>query len=327
MPKSSNQKLKLLYLLKILMEQTDEQHPMSTAALIGALSSYSVSAERKSIYSDIEELIFFGIDIEKKGGREKSGYYIASRNFELAELKLLVDAVQSSKFMTGKTTEQLIRKLGALTNQYDAVKLNRQVFVANRNKTQNESVLYNIDDIHRAIQENHKIEFQYFEWSVQKKLVARKKGAVYQMSPLALIWDDENYYLVAYDTEMKMRKHFRVDKMKHISILEEKIDTDTDRTLDIAAYSKSMFGMFGGEAADVTLRCPNHKIGILFDRFGTDISVRQLDDSFCRIRILVAVSEQFFGWLSSIGTDVTILSPDSVKCEYREYLENILANY
>lgn len=327
MPKSSNQKLKLLYLLKILMEQTDEQHPMSTAALIEALSAYSISAERKSIYSDIEELIFFGIDIERKGTREKSGYYIASRDFELAELKLLVDAVQSSKFMTGKTTEQLIKKLGALTNKYDAAKLNRQVFVANRNKTQNESVLYNIDDIHRAIQTNKQIKFQYYEWSVQKKLVARKGGAVYQMNPLALIWDDENYYLVAYDTEMEMRKHFRVDKMKYINVLEKKIDEKTDRTLDIAAYSKSMFGMFGGEAADVTLRCPNHKIGILLDRFGTDISVRQLDESFCRIRVHVAVSEQFFGWLSSIGTDVTILSPDSIKNSFREHLEKILANY
>ena len=326
MAKTSNQKLKLPYLLKILTESTDPAHPMNAEALIKALSEYGINAERKSIYSDIEALILFGVDIERKGGRKNAGYYVASRDFELAELKLLVDAVQSSKFITEKKTRKLIKKLGSLTNNYDAAKLKRQVFVANRSKTQNENVLYNIDDIHRAIQGGKKIGFVYFEWSVNKELQPRKNGEVYQVSPLALIWDDENYYLVAYDQEAGIRKLFRVDKMKSIDVLDSPADAP-DKTLDIAAYSKKMFGMFGGQTVDVTLRCPNKKIGILLDRFGTDISVHGLDEECSRVRVQVAVSGQFFGWLCALGEDIVILSPESVKTDYRNHLERILTNY
>ncbi|MFT3982931.1 MAG: WYL domain-containing protein [Lachnospiraceae bacterium] len=326
MAKASNQKLKLPYLLKILTENTDADHPMNAEALIKALDGYGINAERKSIYSDIEALILFGIDIERKSGRKNSGYYVASRDFELAELKLLVDAVQSSKFITEKKTQKLIKNLGSLTNNYDAAKLKRQVFVANRNKTQNENVLYNIDDIHRAIQGGRKIGFQYFEWSCNKELQPRKNGEIYQVSPLALIWDDENYYLVAYDQVAGIRKHFRVDKMKAINVLDETASMP-DKTLDIAAYSKKMFGMFGGETVDVTLRCPNKKIGILLDRFGTEISILKFDETCSRVRVQVAVSGQFFGWLCALGEEIAILSPESVKNEYRNHMERILTNY
>ncbi|HOO27188.1 MAG TPA: WYL domain-containing protein [Lachnospiraceae bacterium] len=326
MARSSNQKLKLLYLLKILTEHTNEQHPMNTAALIKALEAYGISAERKSIYSDIEELIHFGIDIEKSGGRRNAGYYVAGREFELAELKLLVDAVQSSKFITGKKTDSLIRKLGLLTDKYQAAKLKRQVFVANRTKTQNESIFYNIDDIYRAIQDGKEISFQYFEWSINKELLLKKNGEAYIAGPLALIWDDENYYLVAYDKKAGFRKHFRVDKMKNIQVLESRPDI-MDRSFDIAAYSKKMFGMFGGETDDVILRCPNGKIGILLDRFGKEITVRQLDGDFCRVRVQVVVSEQFFGWLCAIGTDISIVAPAQIKEQYRMHLKKILDNY
>lgn len=326
MAKTSNQKLKLPYLLKILEENTDAAHPMNAEALIKALSGYGIDAERKSIYSDIESLQLFGVDIERKGGRKNAGYYVASRDFELAELKLLVDAVQSSKFVSEKKTRKLIKKLGSLTNNFDAAKLNRQVFVANRNKTQNENVLYNIDDIHRAIQGNKKIQFVYYEWSVNKELQPRKDGKVYQVSPLALVWDDENYYLVAYDQESAIRKHFRVDKMKSIDVLESLAEV-SDKKLDVAAYSKKMFGMFGGQTVDVMLRCPNKKIGILLDRFGTDISVHGLDQDTSKVRVQVAVSGQFFGWLCALGEDIVILSPESVKTDYRNHLESILTNY
>ena len=323
MAKSPHQKLKLLRLYDILQNRTDEEHALSVNELVEALSYYGIEAERKSIYSDLEELSLYGLDIIKTGGKKNMKYYVGARDFELAELKLLVDAVLSSKFVSEKRSRELIGKLSALTSKYNAAQLNRQITVSNRNKTVNEQVLYNIDAIHTALQNKKMISFQYLEWNATKRLVVKKGGKPYVISPKTLIWADENYYLVAWDPDAGFCKHYRVDKMKNIEVLEEDA-TDYGVTIDPASYSRKMFGMYDGKMKDVTIRCPVHMIGILIDRFGKDISIRTENLHFCQVRVEVAVSNQFFGWLCGLGEEFSIIRPRSVADAYKEHLSNVL---
>ena len=219
MPKSPNQKLKLLYLMEILLQQTDERHPMTVPEMISELARHGVAAERKSIYNDLESLRTFGLDIVQTKSRT-TGYYIGARSFEVPELKLLVDSVQSSKFITHKKTLALIKKIEGLASIYDAQLLQRQVYVRGRVKSMNESVYYNVDEIADAISRDRQIRFHYFEYTIDKQRHYRKDGAFYIVSPMALMWDNENYYLLAWDAEAQLRKHYRVDKMTDISALD-----------------------------------------------------------------------------------------------------------
>ncbi len=323
MAKSEGQKLKLLYILKFLEEHTDENHPMTTAELISRLDAEGISCERKTIYADIAALIDFGYDILQVSNRRGGGYYMASRDFELAELKLLVDAVQSSRFITSKKSRELIKKLEQIAGKHDAGKLQRQVYVAGRIKTENESIYYNIDNLHRAIQENKQIAFTYLEWNLQKKLVPRGDRRV--VSPWALIWREENYYLAAYDAKDGILKHYRVDKMGSVEVLDVKRDgLEQFEKLDVAAYSNRTFGMYSGEEETVTMQFPNKLVGVVLDRFGKEADLRPMDDETFRIRAKVAVSGQFFGWLSGIGAEAEIVSPEQTKSLYRQWLEQIL---
>jgi len=323
MAKSSGQKLKLLYIVKILSEETDEQHSITTKELINRLDSYGISAERKSVYSDIEALIEFGYDIIQKDNRNGGGYYLASGEFELAELKLLVDAVQSSRFITHKKSRELIKKLERLTNRYDAVKLQRQVYVSGRIKTENESIYYHVDTLHKAIQEKQKITFHYLEWNANKELIPRKDGHLYKVTPWALIWQDEKYYLAAFDEESKCMRHYRVDKMADVTLL---FEAGASQTLDIAAYANRTFGMFGGEEETITLAFSENLVGVVIDRFGKEIDLRR-DGDRIRTRVKVAVSDPFYGWIMGIGKGIEIMAPERVREEYASRLEEILKQY
>ena len=324
MAKSAGQKLKLLYIIKLLTENTDENHPMSTADIIAYLESNGIHSERKSIYDDIEKLCDFGYDIIQVQSRLGGGYYMAGREFELAELKLLVDAVQSSRFITTRKSRSLIKKLERMAGKYDAGKLQRQVYVAGRIKTENESIYYNIDNIHRAIQENRQIEFQYLDWNLKKELVPRVGGRK-QVSPWALIWREENYYLAAYDGVDGIMKHYRVDKMGQMKVLkEEREGLEQFSKLDPAVYTNQTFGMFSGTEETVTLQFPNRLVGVVLDRFGRESDIRPMTDRVFRVRVKVAVSGQFFGWLAGIGREAVVVSPAEVKEQYAEWLENIV---
>ncbi len=327
MPKSSNQKLKLLYLMKILQEKTDEQHALSVPALIAELGRYDIKAERKSIYDDLEALRFFGLDIESVRSKT-TGYYLASKIFELPELKLLVDSVQSSKFITHKKSMQLIRKIESLCSIYEGQSLQRQVYVANRIKTMNESIYYNVDSIHNGISDNKKISFQYFEYSVTKEKVLKRNGAHYLISPYALTWDDENYYMIGYDADAGMIKHYRVDKMMDIQITEEKRDGQQYfQDLDIAVYSKKLFSMFSGEEETVRIEFDNRLIGVVIDRFGKDVIVVKSDDAHFVISVSVAVSQQFLAWVASFGDEAKILSPESIVDKMKQLMQSVQSMY
>ena len=329
MARSGNQKLKLLYLLKILTEQSDEEHCMSAQALIEALAAYEIKAERKSIYDDIAQLIDFGYDIVLVKAKPGGGYYLAGRDFELAELKLLVETVQASRFLTVNKSRELISKIEKLASKAEAGQLQRQVYVANRIKTANESIYYVVDDIHRAIQNNRQISFQYLEWNLNRELVPRRDGRPYQVSPWALTCKDENYYLIAHDSEEDKIKHFRVDKMAKIRVLEEtkREGAALFERFDIADYANKTFGMYGGQEETVTLLFENHLIGVVMDRFGKEAAVRIRDEAHFSVRVRVAVSGQFFGWLTGLGEGAVIAAPAAVQEAYRMHLEKTLAQY
>ena len=322
MPKSPNQKLKLLYIMKLLMERSDENHPISVNEIIQELEANAITAERKSIYSDIEALRHFGLDINQQRGAN-GGYYVASREFELPELKLLVDSVQSSKFITEKKTMSLIKKIESLASTYEAQLLHRQVYVKNRIKNMNESIYYNVDEIHNGIATDCKIYFKYFEYSVSKERICKHNGAKYCISPFALTWDDENYYMIGYDSSAGIIKHFRVDKMMDISISNEKRDGREQFNLDLAAYSRTHFGMFTGNEARVILEFSNSLSGAVIDRFGKDITLIPEDGEHFRINTEVVVSPQFFGWLCGFGDCVRIIAPESVVLQMKDHVSAI----
>lgn len=312
MAKSSNQKLKLLYLYKIFLENTDSEHPMTIKELAEELARYEIRAERKSLYDDIELLRVFGLDVCVVRDRQVR-YYAGKRSFELAELKLLVDAVQSSKFVTEKKSSSLIKKIGELTSKYQAAKLHRHLTVSNRLKTLNEEIFCNVDMIHRAVSENRKICFRYFEWNAEKKRVLRHDGAFYRISPWALTWDDENYYMIGYDSESGNIKHYRVDKMLELYMVHEPREgKDKFETLDMESYSKQVFGMYGGEVCNVRLSCDSSMAGVVIDRFGTDIVIANHGDRF-EFTVKVMISPTFYSWVLGFGDKIRIVSPDFVR--------------
>lgn len=323
MAKSENQKLKLLYIVQMLLKHTDENHVLGTQEIIDKLAEYDIRSERKSIYDDMMRLADFGFDVLQKKGRG-GGYYLASRDFETAELKLLVDAVQASRFMTEKKSRELIKKLENLTSRHQAVQLQHQVVVVGRVKTENEKIYYNVDSIYKAIDQNVKISFTYLEWNLKKELTPRRDGEKYVVSPWFLIWEDENYYLAAFDEKAGEIRHYRVDKMGDVMLLEEKREgKEQYEQLNPAEYTKQTFGMFGGERTGLTLQFPDKLIGVVIDRFGRETDIKKLEKDVFTARVKAAVSGQFFGWLAGLG-GVKIVAPAEIKEQYIEWLNKRL---
>ncbi len=324
MARSERQKLKLLYLRDYLLRNTDEQHPVTMKQIIAHLEQNDIPAERKSVYTDIEMLRTYGMDIIQESGN----YYVGSRYFELPELKLLVDSVQSSKFITYKKTGSLIKKIEEMASIYEAQLLNRQVYVTNRIKSMNESIYYNVDEIHNGIAHNKKIRFRYFEYTIAKERSFRKNGDFYEVSPYALTWDDENYYLVAYDSDADIIKHYRVDKMTDISTMDEERDgKERFESLDMGTYAKKVFGMFSGKEQTIRLRVANHLVGAILDRFGKDISIIPDGEDHFSVSVNVVVSPQFFGWISGFGPDAVITAPNNVVDKMKKHICAINGQY
>ena len=325
MSRQEGQKAKLLVLKNILERKTDEDHPLSVPQLIRALEAEGIRAERKSIYNDIEALRASGVDVELSRGRG-GGYYLGSRTFELPELKLLVDAVQASQFITKDKSKKLIRKLEGLTSEAQARKMQRQVFVSGRVKTMNESIYYNVDALHEAIARDRQVQFQYLEWDLRKRRVPRRGGQIYQASPWALAWENANYYLVAYTGEGI--RHYRVDKMKGVRQTELPRQGKAEfSALDLAAYTRKMFGMYGGREEKVTLKCANSLVGVMLDRFGTEaILVPQADETF-HLTVPVAVSPQFLGLVCGFGGEVRVIGPATVRREMGRLVQSLADTY
>ncbi|MCQ2499688.1 MAG: transcriptional regulator [Lachnospiraceae bacterium] len=324
----SNQKLKIMYLMKVLLENTDETHSITLQQIIEKLKSYNVTCERKSIYADIEQLRQYGLDIYGEQKDRTYYYRVVNRQFELAELKLLVDSVQSAKFITAKKSNDLIKKIEGLASKYEAQQLQRQVYVASRVKTINEGILINVDAIHNAINSNTKIRFQYYRWTPDKNRELRHDGKVYEISPWALSWDDEYYYMVGYDSENAMIKHYRVDKMLSIDNTELRREgRQRFQSFDMAEYAKKMFGMFDADEETVKILCDNRFAGVMIDRFGKDVRMLRVDEEHFTVDVKVAVSKHFLGWIMALGNGVKIVGPDKVVDMMKEELKRLMDQY
>ncbi|MBE5843264.1 MAG: WYL domain-containing protein [Butyrivibrio sp.] len=328
MPKGTNQKFKLYYLAKIMVEKTDEGHFLTMPEIKAELDKYDVSADRKSLYEDLKALEKLGIVVDMVQEGRNYNYHVTSKAFELAELKLLVDSIQASKFITEKKSNGLIKKLTSFASEHETAQLKRQVVVQGRIKAMNESIFYVVDELHNAISNNRKIRFLYLQWDLNKEMVPRKEEK-YEVSPWALTWNDENYYLIAFDESSGKIKHYRVDKMSKIDILEEKrAGKEHFEEFDMAAYTKMNFAMFGGATEIVRLRFMNELVGVIIDRFGKEIPIhKSSEEGWAETRVEVAVSDQFFGWIFGLGNGIKILGPDDVVSRYKKILKEVSALY
>ena len=313
MAKGNNQKFKLIYLIKILERLTDEDHSLTMSQIITELESNDISAERKSVYSDLAALRELGYDVIGDDSGRYYGYFLGERTFELAELKLLVDSVSASKFITDKKSKALIKKLESLTSAYNAGKLERQVVVGDRVKTMNESIYINVDMIHSAIAENSQIRFRYFNYNPKKEIEYKRDGEFYSVSPWAVIWNDENYYLVAYDSQDEKIKHFRVDKMNKMSLVEARREGGQEfKKINISEYSGRVFGMYSGRTERVKMEFDNELSGVVIDKFGNDVNIVKTGAKKFLVIENVNVSKQFFGWIFGLGEGAKIIGPQSV---------------
>lgn len=314
MAKSENQKLKLLYLRDYLRQSTDAAHPVTVQKLIDFLASKDIHAERKSIYDDIRTLNEYGTEILYRRGKH-GGYYVAQRDFELSELKLLVDAVLSSRFLSPKRSAELIKKLAALSSAHESELLRREIVLAGRVKTTAEDSFANVDAIHEAIHKNSRIAFRYFDWGTDMK--KKFRDGEYQASPYALLWDDENYYLIAH-TEKHGLTHYRVDKMENIRLTwEKRVFTEETKKFDPAAYSREVFGMYRGERKRIKLRFENALAGVVIDRFGRDVMLIPDGKEHFTLTVDVSVSPNFLGWIAGFGGRAAVVFPQSIVEEYR----------
>ncbi|SDB66110.1 YafY family protein [Butyrivibrio sp. INlla16] len=326
MSRGTKQKLKFTYLMKIMLEKTDDDHGLTVNQIIEELKKYDVTAERKSIYSDLHDITDqFGIEIigDKKG--RETFYHIGSREFELVEVKLLIDAVQCAKFITEKKSRELIKKIKRFVSEHQAKQLQRQVFVHGRAKTQNESIYYNVDEIHNAIEHNQKLRFKYFYWQPDKSRYIANNGNYITVSPWALTWYDGDYYMLAYADFSKECRHYRVDKILSPQVIDEKREGEEKfKNLDMAAYYKATFGMFSGEKKHVKIQLHNKMAGVFIDRFGEDITLKPIDEKHSELNVDVFVSSQFYGWIFGLGDYVQIVGPDEVVEEMKERAKKLL---
>lgn len=326
MPKTPFQKLKLLYIKDYLNKYSDETHFVTVKMIIDMLGNNGISAERKSIYSDLELLRdLYGLDIISP----KRGYfYLGEREFELAETKMLVDMVSSSRFLTEKKSAKLISKLEQFTSVYNAQSFSSQTFLRTRVKNENEAIYRTVDEIFTAIYLDKQITFKYFRYNANKRKIYSKSGGEYTVSPFAMLTDEDNYYLAAYDENADIIRHFRTDRMENVHIAQaqrhgkEKFDAQ-----NYLGNGVMMFSMYSGKIEPVTLRFKNELSHVVIDRFGKKAVLSPFDDEHFDVQTNIMISPQFFGWLCGLSGGAKIISPTSVADEYSEYLKNELNLY
>ena len=325
MPKGERQKEKLIRVLEILMRHTDDERGVTVAEMISMLGEYGITAERKSIYDDFMVLTDMGFTVEKLPTRPTS-YYLADRIFELAELKMLVDAVESSKFITAAKSRELISKLEIFAGRHRAGELSRQVYVEDRVKTMSSTAIYNVDAIHAAINDNKRISYKYYEYTADKKRVFRRGGERYDVSPLSLIWNDENYYLVGCDSRDGVVKNLRVEKMSDVRVEDASRDESSLVGFNPANYTRKIFGMYGGREELVTIECCESLAGVVIDRFGLEPTFVRTDFGF-KVTLRVIISPNFFAWVLGFGRDMRILSPGGVVEEIKRWVDEVRELY
>ena len=319
----ANKKLKLLYLARYLQEETDERHPRTVQDMIAYLERCGISAERKSIYDDLELLTLYGMDVQSIRGKTY-GYFLGDRDFQLPELKLLIDVVQASPFLTQGKSMELIAKLEKLTSRPNARQLRRQVYVMDRVRTHNEKLYYAIDGLHTAINDDRKVTFRYFDWTPEGGKAYRRGGTLYEADPVALCVD-RHYYMVAYDPAISDYRHYRVDRMESLTV------TDTPRdplpeNFDLGKYVRTIFDMYSGRTETVQLCFDRQLINVVMDRFGADAHIHADGDRIA-VTAPVEVGPTFYGWLAQFGTQAELVSPAPIRQAFADHCRQIMAVY
>ena len=327
MPKGTNQKLKLYYLAKIMVAKTDELHGLTLAQIREELEEYGVTADRKSLYDDMEALRELGIEVVGEQAGKYYVYYVAAKKFDLAELQLLADALSSSKQITDSKVNELIRKLAGMTSEYEAGALKRQGVVQGRIRTMNDSVYANVDELSQAITSNRQVEFEYMQWNLQKKMESASDESL-TVSPWALFWSGENCYLVAYLNDTKKIEIFRVDQMRDILVLDQKrAGKDNFKQFDLTSYTKDRFGVYGGKNEKVKIKFNNEIVGEIIEQFGKDVDLKASAKGWSEANIDVMVNDQFYGWVFSQSGNVKIVQPKKVKDEFKTKLNDIINQF
>lgn len=319
--------IRLLKLWELLRKNTDEQHPISTNDLLDLLKQEGIDLERKTLYKDIKTLNQYGYEVICIKSKSNL-YYTEDRDFELAELKILIDAVQSANFITEKKTALLIDKLSANAGKNKAATLKRTVISYETTKHTNESIFYNVDSLTNGILNSKKVSFLYFDYNQNKKRVLRKNGERYVLTPIHLIFSNDNYYLIAYSEKHDSFVNFRVDRMKDVIIANEPAaKNDKIADFDLGKYKKSMFSLFSGEPAEVELIIHNSLINVILDKFGEETELRFLDKDHIKVKLNVVISPTFFAWCFNFSDRLKVIAPAKIVNQVNEYLIKIQTLY
>ena len=327
MAKSYHQKMKLLYLMKLFWEETDEQHVVSMKEMIEYLEKKKLRAERKSIYDDIEALKAFGMDIKNR--REKpAGYYLDNRMLNMQDCKLIMTAVQSSPWPTGRKAKELVQKTASLCSRWNEPGSERQMYVIDRVKSMNESLYQNLEIFYEAIKRDVQVSFRYMTWKIGHNTQIRKTGKTCLISPWAVCKVGEEYYIIGYEAQKQRIKHYPVIKMAYIKLLEEKREgKESFEKLDLELFYERCFGEPGSPKTRVKFYMENHLLDGIMDQFGKDVWIRPEGDRHFIAIINVDVNERFFGWLSGLGMGARLLEPECVVRQYQEFLQRLLTQY
>lgn len=325
---SDSKKLIPIYLQKIFLEKTDKTHFIRMPEILSELEKKGVTADRRTIYTNIS--LLEAVDFHIEGVQEKGNYkyHLPERTFDSNELKILIDSVAASKFLTEKKSRELIKKLKTLGSTFDNESFNRRVLLDKRVKSMNDRIFKNLDTIYAAISTNSQITFQYTRWNPQRTFDILRSGKEFAASPYAVSMSDDNYYLIAYDTRTKGLRHYRIDKMQSIKLTyEAREGKEHFEAFNMVEYSKKAFGMFAGKEETISIEAPNQLAGVFIERFGDSVRIRPSLErkNFFVARITVYTSIQFYGWLLGLGKEVKILSPDSVREEYINYLNEAIS--
>lgn len=323
----SRQKQKLLIMEQLFNQRTDEDHALTGNQLIDILSNQGIKAERKTIYDDIATLCDSGINLEVTKIGHSNAYFLANRLFQDEELFLLADAVSSSKFLTIKKSNELIKKLQSLTSDYKAKQLRRSIYVDNRTKTFNEQIYYTINTVQEGIFNNKNITFNYFEYSIDKKKQLKHDGELYTVSPFQLIWENDNYYLACYCFKHKKICRYRVDRMTNVSLTDEKRRQLTESENYELKNQRSLYSMYGGEEETVQIQFDNSLINVVIDRFGERVICHQNSENTFYINADVQISPTFWGWLFQFGSKAKILGPSQAVSMAEEKIKELTEMY
>ena len=306
MAKDNRQKIKLLYLMEMLRQDTDEQHPLTTSEVCRRLGVKGITCERRTVGMDMKVLNDFGYEVMSCTVGHEKAYYVDDRSFSVPEIKILMDAVQAAKFITPGKSDALVSKLAALGGSHQAEILKSNIVCFNTRKHTNEMIFYNVQALEDAIRERKKASFLYFDLNEKRERVYRRDGARYVVDPMALVYDEDNYYLLCYNLKHENVTTYRVDRMERVCVEEEDVCPQAIVERDIHGYTSQVFKMFNGEAKEFTIVFDESLLGAVYDRFGEEVEVRRVGEKLCSITVTVQDSPVFRGWLAQFGDLVNI---------------------